>query len=291
MAHTSEALTDLDWHSLSNEDIQHFDDKGYLIIRNVLDSETVDKLIEASDRLIASDLREKRQTYPNGLYDGFRNCVATDDAFIPLLAHKTMLSVVTQLLGAHLQLVVSHLIYKYPDPPGTPDTARVPGWHRDYGTATKVLGDKVPRVLLKCAYYLTDLSESNSGATLVVPGSNNLPDPIPVPEGQMDPKGAFEPSLRPGDCLLFENRILHAGGANLTDQIRKAVMFGYGYRWLMPLDYRTQEQTLLDKLSPLGQYLVGEPFKKTKEYYAGGGDSPLAAWCKEHGVPAIRPIH
>ena len=60
-------------------------------------------------------------------------------------------------------------------------------------------------------------------------------------------------------------------------------MFGYGYRWLMPLDYRTQEQTLLDKLSPLGQYLVGEPFKKTKEYYAGGGDSPLAAWCEEHG--------
>ena len=114
MAHTSEALTDLDWYPLSNEDIQHFDDKGYLIIRNVLDSETVDKLIEVSDRLIASDLREKRQTYPNGLYDGFRNCVATDDAFIPLLAHKTMLSVVTQLLGAHLQLVVSHLDIQIP---------------------------------------------------------------------------------------------------------------------------------------------------------------------------------
>ena len=77
MAYTSETLTDLDWHPLSNEDIQHFDDKGYLIIRNVLDSETVGKLIEVSDRLIASDLREKRQTYPNGLYDGFRNCVAT----------------------------------------------------------------------------------------------------------------------------------------------------------------------------------------------------------------------
>ena len=66
MAHTSEALSDLDWHPLSDEEIRHFDDKGYLIIRNVLDSETVDRLIEVSDRLIASDLREKRQTYPNG---------------------------------------------------------------------------------------------------------------------------------------------------------------------------------------------------------------------------------
>ena len=67
MAHTSEALTDLDWHPLSKEEIHHFDNKGYLIIRNVLDSETVDKLIEVSDRLIASNLREKRQTIPQRL--------------------------------------------------------------------------------------------------------------------------------------------------------------------------------------------------------------------------------
>ncbi|MCY3723842.1 MAG: hypothetical protein OXG97_16605 [Candidatus Poribacteria bacterium] len=59
MAHTSEALTDLDWHPLSDEEIRHFDDTGYLIVRNVLDSETVDKLIEVSDR------RENRQHNSN----------------------------------------------------------------------------------------------------------------------------------------------------------------------------------------------------------------------------------
>ena len=157
--------------------------------------------------------------------------------------------------------------------------------------ATTTHGNKVPRILLKCAYYFTDLSEPNSGATLVTPGSNHLLERVPIPKGQADPEGALEPSLQPGDCLLFENRTFHAGAANLTDQIRKGIMMGYGYRWLMPMDYRTQEQTLLDKLTPLEQYLVGEPFTKTKEFIPSGSESPLAAWCEQHGAPAVRPVH
>ena len=124
MAYTNEAAIDIDWHPLSDEDIRHFDNTGYLIVRNVLDSDTIDELIEASDRLMASDRRENRQHSTNNLYDSFRNCLSIDDAFIPLLTQKTILPVVVQLLGADLQLMTSHLIYKHPDPPGTPDTAR-----------------------------------------------------------------------------------------------------------------------------------------------------------------------
>ena len=58
----------------------------------------------------------------------------------------------------------------------------------------------------------------------------------------------------------------------------------------MPMDYRNQEPTLLDKLDLVGRYLVGEPFQKTVEYRPGGDESPLADWCERHGAPAIRPI-
>ena len=210
MVHTNKISINLDWHPLSDDEIRQFDDEGYLIVRNVLDSDSIDKLIEVSDQLMASDRRENRQHSSNGLYDSFRNCISIDDAFIPLIAQETILPVVVQLLGAHLQLMTSHLIYKHPNPPGARDTARSPGWHRDYGMATKTHGNKLPRILLKCAYYFTDLSEPNSGATLVAPGSNHLLERIPIPEGQADPEGALEPSLQPGDCLLFENRIFHA---------------------------------------------------------------------------------
>ena len=133
--------------------------------------------------------------------------------------------------------------------------------------------------------------QPNSGVTLVAPGSNHLLERVSIPKGQADPEGAVEASLQPGDCLLFENRTFHAGAANLTDQIRKGIMVGYGYRWLMPMDYRTQEQTLLDKLTPLEQYLVGEPFTKTKEFIPSGSESPLTEWCEQHGAPAVRPVH
>ena len=62
MTHTNETAIDLNWHPLSEEEIRHFDDNGYLIVRNVLDSDTIDELIEVSDRLMASDRRENRSS-------------------------------------------------------------------------------------------------------------------------------------------------------------------------------------------------------------------------------------
>ena len=152
MTEKNDTHIDLKWHSLTHEEIRQFDEEGYLIVREVLDPPTISKFVEAGDQLMASDRRENRQVSHSELYDSFRNCVAIDDIFVPLLTNEKILSIVVQLLGAHLQLMTSHLIYKHPDPPGTSKTARSPGWHRDYGSATKVLGNSVPRILLKCGY-------------------------------------------------------------------------------------------------------------------------------------------
>ncbi len=280
----------LNWYPLSKDAIQQFDEEGYLIVRQALDCETVGQLTEASDRLIGSDCLENRQNRADGRYDGFRNCIVLDDAFLPLLTHQKIFPIVVQLLGAYLHLTTSHLIYKHPDPPDIPASDRSPDWHRDYGRLTQDLGHAaVPRAMLKCAYYLTDLSEPNSGATLVAPGSNLLREPLEIPEDGADPDGVLEPRLQPGDCLLFENRTWHAGAANLSDHTRKVVMFGYGYRWAAPIDYRVQPDSLLEKLDPLGRYLLGEPLVKTREYQTSGGESPLRAWCEEHGLPIVRP--
>ena len=58
---------------ITPEQKRQFDVEGYLIIRGALDSETVSALIEAGDRLIASDRLDNRQRSNGGLYDGFRN--------------------------------------------------------------------------------------------------------------------------------------------------------------------------------------------------------------------------
>lgn len=277
------------YSSISAEQIRAFDEDGYLIVRNALDSTTLSNLIEVSDRLIASDQQVGRQARSDGRYDGFRNAITLDDAYISLLTHPVILPLVVHLLGSNLQLMTSHLIYKSPDPTGTPTTHRDPGWHRDYLQAMMTLGHySIPRIELKCAYYFTDLSEPNTGATMVVPGSNHLTEPIEIPNGETDPLGAVEPLLNPGDCLLFENRTYHAGGANLSNWIRKGIMIGYGYRWVMPMDFRRQEEPFIEKLTPLARFLVGEQYDDVKGFQPNGGANPLEEWCKANGVPTAR---
>ena len=277
-----------DYTPVPQDQIRQFDEEGYLVVRNVLDEASIATLIEASDRLIASDIQTSRQSNPTGLYDGFRNSIALDDAYIPLMTHPKILPLVIHLLGSNLQLMTSHLIYKYPNPPDTPEHHRAPGWHRDYLQAMMALGHySIPRIELKCAYYFTDLSQPKSGNTMVVPGSNQATAPLAVPEDG-DPDGAIEPLLHPGDCLLFENRTWHAGAVNLSDHIRKGIMVGFGYRWVMPMDFRRQDPAFVEKLSPLERFLVGEQYDDVVNFQPDGGANPLADWCRAHGVPTAR---
>lgn len=274
---------------LSEEQRQQFRDDGYLIVRDALDEDMISRLIEAGDRVIASKERRNRYTTHGGIYDGYRNCVTMDDAFIPLLTNKVALPLVVQLLGSNLQLSTSHLIYRHPDPPGTPDSARKPGWHRDNGRTQLDLGqDNYPRIGLKCAFYLTDLSEPQSGVTMLSPGSNQLTGQVKIPAGKADPANAIEPLLNPGDCVIFEYRTWHAGAPNFTDITRKAIMIGYAYRWLKPMDYVKQQLDFVEKLTDIEKYLVGEEIDDTLEFQPQGGLNPLNEWCARHGVPPDR---
>ena len=276
---------------IPKEQIRQFDEQGYLIVRNALDQDTIAHLIEVSDRIIASDSQANRQPNRDGYSDGFRNCVTLDDAFIPLITHPKMLPLVIHLLGANLQLMTSHLIYRYPQPQDDPDVQRKRGWHRDYAQAMNDLGHfSIPRIELKCAYYFTDLSQPGYGSTRVVPGSNQLKEPIVIPEDEVDPEGALEPLLNPGDCLIFENRTWHTASPNLADWTRKCVMIGYGYRWVTPMDFRKQDADFVEKLSPLERYLVGEQWDDEQSFQFDGGANPLRDWCNEHGLPVSRHV-
>ena len=274
----------MEFTPVSPQQKRQFDEEGYLIIRSALDSETINCLIDASDRLILSDERTNRQQTNDGLYDGFRNCFSMDPTFMPLLTHPVTFPLVVQLLGPHINLMTSHLIYRHTDPKDAPLTWRLPGWHRDHYTSMRDLGHaRIPRHSLKCAYYLTDLSEPHTGVTMVAPGTNQLTEPVEIPDGAVDPMNAIEPLLNPGDCLIFENRTYHAGAANRSGRTRKAVMFGYSYSWMRPTDYKQQSPQLVEKLDPIGRYLVGEPVSDDVEFRFDGGPNPIAEWAAAAG--------
>jgi ectoine hydroxylase-related dioxygenase (phytanoyl-CoA dioxygenase family) len=275
----------LDYIPLTDHQRRQFDEEGYLVLPGVLNADTIEQLIEVGDRLIGSDIRRNRQQEVPGIYDSFRNVLDMDDSFIPLITHPKVLPIVIQLLGANLQVSTSHLIYRYPDPSGTEPNKRLPGWHRDNGRTRLDLGEHAyPRMGLKAAFYLTDLSQPQSGMTLMSPGSHLLKERLPIPAGQPDPESCVEPLINPGDVVIFEYRTWHAGNVNLRNITRKAVMVGYHYRWLKPMDYLQQPAHVLGKMDTLQRFLVGERVDEGEEFIPDGAWNPINDWCNQHGV-------
>lgn len=275
----------MDFTPLSPRQREDFERDGFLIVRGALDKPMIERLIEAGDRLMASPSQENRQPSADSRYDSFRNCVRMDDAFIPLLTHPKIAPLVVQIMGPNLHLFTTHLIYKKPDPEGTPATHREPGWHRDIAGVDADLGPgNVPRLDIKCAYYLTDLPHAGCGATMFAPGSHKLVHRPEIPAGKADPVGAVEPVLHAGDCVLFENRTWHAAGANLSRLTRKTVMIGYTFRWMAPADFVVQPREFLDKLDPIGLQLNDGITDPQGRFIPGGNSEPLREWCRQHGV-------
>jgi len=270
---------------LSHDERLAFERDGYLIVRNALDQQTVDAIIDVSDRLVASEQMYGRQRSENGKYDGFRNCIALDPAYLPLLTQETTLPRVLQLMSPNLQLHTSHLIYKAPDE--NSQARRSPGWHRDINTLPSDLGHHATsRVEIKVAFQLSNAPGHGCGQTIVAPGSHRLRTALALGEDG-DPADFVEPLLAPGDAMLFENRTWHAGGYNLSSQTRKTLMFGYSYRWMRPDDYINQDEELLSRCDPIQLQLLGGTgglFAPNGEFRSWGTERPLNDWCKEHGI-------
>jgi hypothetical protein len=271
---------------LTAEQRRTFYQEGYLIVRNAIDSTLVSQLLEAGDRMIASKRERDRQRLDNGLFDSFRNCIAIDDAFLPLLTNPRVVPLIVQLFGPRIHLTTSHLIYRKTDSADTPRNRRLPGWHRDIQNTPEDVGHAwLPRMEMKCAYYLTDLTEPDSGVTLVSPGSNHSKVPLPINPETGDPEKVLEASMKPGDALFFENRTYHAGAFNRSGRTRKAVMFGYSFMWLRPMDYMVQSPELIEKVSdPIGKQLLGGLQDEQGHFVPGGIHKPLTDWCAKHGV-------
>jgi ectoine hydroxylase-related dioxygenase (phytanoyl-CoA dioxygenase family) len=148
-----------------------------------------------------------------------------------------------------------------------------------------------PRLFLKVAYFLTDLSETGRGSIRFVPGSNRLMGRPAQGEGEIDPYGAVEVRCKPGTAVFFEQRTWHAVGPNLSDLTRKALFFGYGFRWLQPMDYVEMPERLIERADPIQRQLLGRISHNTGFYLPREEDIPLKRWTEERNrqISSERP--
>ncbi|MEL7155455.1 MAG: phytanoyl-CoA dioxygenase family protein [Actinomycetota bacterium] len=123
-----------------------------------------------------------------------------------------------------------------------------------------------PEITISSMIGLDDVSEE-LGATRVVPGSHRWES-----LNRFDEQESVPAELGPGDALIYSGYVLHGGGANQTDRVRRAMHLSFVAGWLTPeesspLDY--SDADLADR-SPRVQRLLGHRSYDPRPHPGGG---------------------
>ena len=244
---------------LTEEQRQSFEDDGFLVVRNVLDRETIDKALEAGDRLAAGFLaKPELLERPEYNHLDLRPAVVTEKPLFDLISHPTGVSYVMQLLGPNIHLHSTALIYKRPSSSEAPSFRR--GWHRDIRIPKDLGHQFLPRVGIKICYALVDFQQPDSGMTLLARATHKRTEPLVLRKGAVDPEGVelCDLTLNAGDAFLFDNRLFHTAAPNRSNRTSKVVMLGYAFRWMKQEIYlETLDQSYFRQQSPVTRQLLG----------------------------------
>jgi hypothetical protein len=101
-------------HAATREQLDFFEEEGYLIIPDALPPALVASLLAAADRVVEAEERAKG---PQAGATGIFRAVARDDAFLELLDYPTTFPVLWDTLGWNIQHYISHLIVYPPERP------------------------------------------------------------------------------------------------------------------------------------------------------------------------------
>jgi ectoine hydroxylase len=270
-------------YRLTDAERQTFNDTGYLMLENTLDTGQVAALTELTDAIHARKVAEgldptKGLFYPNFLPD--------NALFADLVDYEKILPKVWGILGWNIYLYHAHLIVTPPS--GETANEKTFGWHQDSGRVNvEIESHPRPRLSLKVAYFLSDTSASGRGNFWVVPGSHLWDTLARSPDSIGQPEGAAPVLAKPGTAVLFDRRLWHAGTPNWSDVTRKVLFYGYGYRWLRTKDDMTVS-SLWEQSSPIRRQLLGWGVNSNGFYSPTDDDVPLRVWLREHSPAEAR---
>jgi ectoine hydroxylase-related dioxygenase (phytanoyl-CoA dioxygenase family) len=244
------------------------DEDGYARLPGALDRSTVERLTQAVDQ-VRSRHPAERAGDPLHLLAFLRE----DARFLPLLDHRPVLDVIVAALGTNIFMYHCHLDVHPPrDEPTT-----VWMWHQDGGVQNRDLETSPrPRMSLKVAYFLTDLSEPGRGNFVVLPGSHRRNEIERPPGGTNDLPGAVPILAEPGDAVVFDRRLWHMRSDNASDVTRKALFLAYTYRWVRPRDALDLPASIVARMTPVQRQLAGVDT-----------DDPVRLWMPDREPPPL----
>lgn len=219
-----------------------FERDGFVVVPGALDRSQLHELEAAVDRVWEDEAGSSGPLHRLAF-------VGLDRAFLELVDHEACLELVAEALSENIYVYHCHLDVHPPEPAAEPRWR----WHQDGGRQNVELESPRPRLSVKVAYFLTDVPTAEHGALRVVPGSHRR-DALPR---EHEPPDAVPVLVEAGSAVIFDRRVWHARGDNLSDRTRKALFYGYTYRWIRPRDELVIDPVLLTRLTPLRRWLLG----------------------------------
>jgi ectoine hydroxylase-related dioxygenase (phytanoyl-CoA dioxygenase family) len=287
--------------AITEEQQRQFEEDGFFLIEDLLSPDEIAHLIQAID-VLDTHYRKLQNIGPAEAFQ-VRNAVAQHEAFLPLMDHPAILPLIVDLLGCNIQIRTSHMDVR---PPISAEHANkklgVRGsffpWHSDGPTGGPDFGYPitkgiVPFIEIKVGYYLTDLTEHNSGSICVVRGSHKMSPELLYGEGYEVPEDKiFEVNVKAGTAMVWRTALWHCLTPNLTSRTRKCLYYGYHHRWIRPSDYMHQDPALIARCTPIQKQLLGElgtgdtnysgdnlaQPAATRYWHPQEGDVPLQTW-------------
>lgn len=217
---------------LSIAQLEQFDDDGYVILDQLLDSEEVDLLhrIARADHQLKQDIASRADGEGGAIELVVRNEVEPETIYGAIVASESLVHAVEAVLGDEVYHYHHKMILKEPQVGGAW------AWHQDYGYwyNNGCLWPKMASCLIA-----VDQATRENGCLQVIPGSHKLGR---IDHGTVGDQTGADPEriaailermpieyveLDPGSAVLFHSNLLHRSDQNKSHNPRWAFICCY----------------------------------------------------------------
>lgn len=262
-------------------DLDRFERDGYVVLPDALPENEVRRLSALTERV-----RRRDSPARNGAVHAL-GFIEREPGFASLVDRPRVLDVICSALGWNVHVYHCHLDVHPPALANGPPPWR---WHQDGGGQNlEIESDPRPRLSVKVAWFLSDVSRAGRGNLQVIPGShrrNRLPRPDDPTQRLPPPAGAIEILAAPGTAVIFDRRLWHARSENRSRRTRRVLFLSYTYRWIRARDEYPESAEWFEALSPIQRQLLGTAETADGHWLPTDADVPLRAWMRERGFPA-----
>ncbi len=244
---------------LSDEERRHWDENGFLIVKNCLNSAEVSRLTSELSCLADSSVTwttEKKarhaSTAGNGYHIDITGLPLLTEAVHFLMDHPNIFGRILSLMGPFIYIPGMEYLERH-----TYDK-QILRLHTDGGGSLRCIFPSPDSLVLqlKIQFFLTDVNEPEAGNFMLVPASHRRKFPLGLSEIERATTTAVPIYASEGDALIFPWSLWHCVAPNKSVQSRKSIITRYAQLWMRPIEFEVIPEEILTLLSPRRQRLL-----------------------------------